>query len=164
MLLVSLTLSSMASAWFILINHPLILSLAIITQTLALSVVMSLNCATSWFSYLLVMIYVTGMMVIFLYVSSLTPNKNYFTGKMKLLTKMLVLLPLMLVLLSLSTMSLSLTSLSETHTTLISMVTATLFNLPNMSMSVLLINYLLLALIVVVKVAVLSNSPLRLSK
>nr|YP_009434646.1 NADH dehydrogenase subunit 6 [Tectus pyramis]ATF29378.1 NADH dehydrogenase subunit 6 [Tectus pyramis] len=53
---------------------------------------------SSWYGYILFLIYVGGLLVMFAYVSALAPN-NLFSGKSKLLTNFLLLFPLSMIML-----------------------------------------------------------------
>nr|AJT35534.1 NADH dehydrogenase subunit 6 [Phrixothrix hirtus] len=60
----------------ILTTHPLMMSLIIIIQAIMVSLLTSMFTDNSWFSYTLFMIMIGGMMVMFIYMTSLTSNKK----------------------------------------------------------------------------------------
>nr|QCF39700.1 NADH dehydrogenase subunit 6 [Glomeridesmus spelaeus] len=66
---------------FFQLTHPMEMSILLIIMTLTISVNSLLFSMTQWFSYILFLIYMGGVMVMFMYMSSLTPNKFPITIK-----------------------------------------------------------------------------------
>nr|AGG19447.1 NADH dehydrogenase subunit 6 [Sinohyriopsis cumingii] len=58
-------------------NHPLTMSMKVLL--LALSLCATLSYTTTWYAYMLFMITVGGMLVMFLYISSLSPNAIFYS-------------------------------------------------------------------------------------
>nr|WJO90013.1 NADH dehydrogenase subunit 6 [Pieris rapae] len=66
-------------------KHPLSMGLMIITQTLILSLILGVYINTYWFSYILFLVFLGGLLVLFIYVSSIASNEMMnFSFKMKL--------------------------------------------------------------------------------
>nr|YP_009347424.1 NADH dehydrogenase subunit 6 [Mesapia peloria]APU93532.1 NADH dehydrogenase subunit 6 [Mesapia peloria] len=57
------------------INHPLMMGLMILCQTMLLSLLMGIYINTYWFSYILFLIFLGGLLVLFIYVSSIASNE-----------------------------------------------------------------------------------------
>nr|WGL40198.1 NADH dehydrogenase subunit 6 [Aporia hippia] len=57
------------------INHPLMMGLLILCQTMLLSLLMGIYINTYWFSYILFLIFLGGLLVLFIYVSSIASNE-----------------------------------------------------------------------------------------
>nr|AXU98821.1 NADH dehydrogenase subunit 6 [Aporia crataegi] len=57
------------------INHPLLMGLMILLQTMLLSLLMGIYINTYWFSYILFLIFLGGLLVLFIYVSSIASNE-----------------------------------------------------------------------------------------
>nr|QCF39622.1 NADH dehydrogenase subunit 6 [Glomeridesmus spelaeus] len=60
---------------FTQLSHPMEMSILLIIMTLTISINSLMFSMTQWFSYILFLIYMGGVMVMFMYMSSLTPNK-----------------------------------------------------------------------------------------
>nr|AXI98698.1 NADH dehydrogenase subunit 6 [Pseudoniphargus portosancti] len=151
------------SIMFLLSVSPLFLSLIIILQTITLALVITMFTMSSWFSFMLLMIYLSGMMVIFIYISSMAANEmfrmnNYFF------------IPMIIMLSATTTMifNYSLQEPSDNINVLdMNLIGVTIFKTMKMFskslfiMTILLIIYLLLAMIMVSKNSSFSSGPLR---
>nr|YP_009236779.1 NADH dehydrogenase subunit 6 [Telchinia perenna]AMJ17243.1 NADH dehydrogenase subunit 6 [Telchinia perenna] len=67
-------------------NHPLAMGLMILTQTLLVCALSGMLINTYWFSYILFLIFLGGLLVLFIYVSSMASNELF---KINLSNKML---------------------------------------------------------------------------
>nr|YP_009383486.1 NADH dehydrogenase subunit 6 [Parasa consocia]APH08566.1 NADH dehydrogenase subunit 6 [Parasa consocia] len=80
----SLLLKSLSLKMFFL-NHPLSMGFLILIQSLFLSIILGLIIETYWFSYILFLIFLGGLLVLFIYVSSVASNEYFkFKNNMKL--------------------------------------------------------------------------------
>nr|YP_010372455.1 NADH dehydrogenase subunit 6 [Parantica melaneus]UPA56409.1 NADH dehydrogenase subunit 6 [Parantica melaneus] len=59
------------------INHPLSMGLLILIQTLLLCIISGMIINTYWFSYILFLIFLGGLLVLFIYVSSIASNEMF---------------------------------------------------------------------------------------
>nr|YP_009775581.1 NADH dehydrogenase subunit 6 [Delias pasithoe]AIW06313.1 NADH dehydrogenase subunit 6 [Delias pasithoe parthenope]QJA15807.1 NADH dehydrogenase subunit 6 [Delias pasithoe] len=67
------------------ISHPLAMGLSILCQTILLSLLMGMYIHTYWFSYILFLIFLGGLLVLFIYVSNVASNEMIkFSTKLKL--------------------------------------------------------------------------------
>nr|YP_009144426.1 NADH dehydrogenase subunit 6 [Colias erate]AKJ25933.1 NADH dehydrogenase subunit 6 [Colias erate] len=71
---ISLILISMSFFMFF-IKHPLMMGLFILFQTLIISLFIGLFLNTYWFSYILFLVFLGGLLVLFIYVSSIASNE-----------------------------------------------------------------------------------------
>nr|AXH38213.1 NADH dehydrogenase subunit 6 [Pseudoniphargus sp. 1-Portugal] len=158
--------SILLSLMFLLETTPLYLSLVIILQTIILAVILALFTMSSWFSFMLLMIYLSGMMIVFIYVSSMASNELFNPTRNLMpfsLAAMLILLFLLFPFYYLKPSdSLSHLSLDLLQTTVFK--TSSIYSKSLFIMTILLIIYLLLAMIMVVKVSSFSEGPMRSSK
>nr|YP_010564328.1 NADH dehydrogenase subunit 6 [Parapediasia teterrellus]UYX62351.1 NADH dehydrogenase subunit 6 [Parapediasia teterrellus] len=72
------------------LNHPLSMGLMILIQTLFISLLSSMMIQTYWFSYILFLTFLGGLLVLFIYVSSIASNemfniKTFFKGMLILM-------------------------------------------------------------------------------
>nr|YP_010692454.1 NADH dehydrogenase subunit 6 [Cepora nerissa]WBV74607.1 NADH dehydrogenase subunit 6 [Cepora nerissa] len=73
------------SLFMFFINHPLAMGLLILCQTMLLSLLMGMYINTYWFSYILFLVFLGGLLVLFIYVSSIASNELMkFSTKMKI--------------------------------------------------------------------------------
>nr|AQM39951.1 NADH dehydrogenase subunit 6 [Phyllomimus sp. ZJZ-2017] len=158
-------------------KHPLSMTIIIICQTLIMSMCLSLMTKTFWMSYILFLVFLGGMLVLFLYITSLAPNEKFSTLKLPMIMMTTISL-YMLMLISVSFMdqmywnilnsntdvnqlSNSITFLSPSNQ--IPMLIK-LYNTPSSMVTIMLIMYLLLTLIVIVKITNTLMGPLRMNK
>lgn len=70
-------LSILTSIRFIFINHPLTISLILLIHALTISITTGLLSINFWFSYILFIIIVGGILVLFLYITRIASNKKF---------------------------------------------------------------------------------------
>nr|YP_009536382.1 NADH dehydrogenase subunit 6 [Athyma gutama]AYN60480.1 NADH dehydrogenase subunit 6 [Athyma gutama] len=58
-------------------NHPLAMGLLILTQTLLTCLISGMLINTYWFSYMLFLVFLGGLLVLFIYVSSVASNELF---------------------------------------------------------------------------------------
>nr|YP_010693201.1 NADH dehydrogenase subunit 6 [Zeugodacus triangularis]WCB98486.1 NADH dehydrogenase subunit 6 [Zeugodacus triangularis] len=155
---------------FIQMNHPLAMGLMLLIQTLQICLLTGLMAKTFWFSYILFLIFLGGMLVLFIYVTSLASNEM-FSLSMKLTTMCILVMTIMMmtsmVLDKSSTASfiqnLEMKPLCQTNIMISenSLSLNKLYNFPTNLITILLMNYLLITLIAVVKITKLFYGPLR---
>nr|UEX92151.1 NADH dehydrogenase subunit 6 [Acidiella didymera] len=171
MQLILLSTTFISSFIFILMNHPLAMGLMLLIQTLQICLLTGLMSKTFWFSYILFLIFLGGMLVLFIYVTSLASNEM-FSMSMKLITICLMTFILMLLIsLMMDKMNISffmqnneMQSIYNVNSFLTenSMMLYKLYNYPTNLMTIILMNYLLISLIAIVKITKLFHGPLRL--
>nr|AHA41544.1 NADH dehydrogenase subunit 6 [Diabrotica virgifera virgifera] len=67
----------MCSIMFMLLNHPLTCGLMLLMQTIFTSVITGLMNYNYWFSYILFLIMVGGMLILFIYMTSIASNEKF---------------------------------------------------------------------------------------
>nr|ADE09706.1 NADH dehydrogenase subunit 6 [Bactrocera dorsalis]QCC23968.1 NADH dehydrogenase subunit 6 [Bactrocera dorsalis]QCC24670.1 NADH dehydrogenase subunit 6 [Bactrocera dorsalis]QCC24929.1 NADH dehydrogenase subunit 6 [Bactrocera dorsalis]QCC24988.1 NADH dehydrogenase subunit 6 [Bactrocera dorsalis] len=159
-----------SSLIFIQMNHPLAMGLMLLIQTLQICLITGLMAKSFWFSYVLFLIFLGGMLVLFIYVTSLASNEM-FSLSMKLTTIcMMIMLTTTLIAAFLDKMStssfiqnLEMQPLYNFNLTVSenSLSLHKLYNYPTNLITILLMNYLLITLIAVVKITKLFYGPLR---
>nr|UYR22037.1 NADH dehydrogenase subunit 6 [Carcinus maenas] len=146
--------------------HPLSMGLVLLIQTIVISLMAGLSAPSFWFSYILFLIFLGGMLVLFIYVSSLASNESFSFSLMAFLGASLALLALLVVFTFLDFATFPMvaaapSSVSEFYST--SMIISWIYNKNLMIFTLFIILYLLLTLVVVVKMTSLFKGPLRLS-
>nr|AVN67852.1 NADH dehydrogenase subunit 6 [Polyphaga aegyptiaca] len=153
-------LSIMTSIMFMYTNHPLTMGLTLLMQTIIICITSGMLTQTFWFSYILFLIFLGGMLVLFIYVTSLTPNEMFH------LSTTMILMMMATVSLTFLSINLPLNNMDMmTHKFLmeneITPSLTKLYNKPNNMITILLATYLFLTLITVVKITNISKGPLR---
>nr|YP_010895324.1 NADH dehydrogenase subunit 6 [Victoriana melanorrhina]WJW73915.1 NADH dehydrogenase subunit 6 [Victoriana melanorrhina] len=160
----------MLAFMFMQMNHPLSMGIMLLIQTMMICCISGLMTKSFWFSYILFLIFVGGMLVLFIYVTSLASNEM-FTLSMKMLLLLLVNMMIMTILMIfMDKMILMFNSLNNEMIS-ISLLNSyilentlnlnKLYNYPTNIITILLINYLLITLIATVKITKLFYGPLR---
>nr|UFK62204.1 NADH dehydrogenase subunit 6 [Habroscelimorpha dorsalis venusta]UFK62217.1 NADH dehydrogenase subunit 6 [Habroscelimorpha dorsalis saulcyi] len=157
---------------FMFMNHPMSMGLILLIQTILISMMSGLMSYTFWFSYIVFLVMLGGMLVLFIYMTSLASNEMFqFSSKMMMfvLIMSMTLMTLMLMLPD-NQMLMSLIKNSNSSEMINSMnflinenlITLNkIYNSPNNMITILLINYLLITLIAVVKITSINIGPLR---
>nr|YP_010174491.1 NADH dehydrogenase subunit 6 [Baeotus beotus]QSJ55243.1 NADH dehydrogenase subunit 6 [Baeotus beotus] len=79
-------------------NHPFSMGFLILIQTLLICMLSSMLINTYWFSYILFLIFLGGLLVLFIYVSSIASNEMF---KINIFSKSFFFFPLILIIISL---------------------------------------------------------------
>nr|WDE73851.1 NADH dehydrogenase subunit 6 [Lophosia sp.] len=154
---------------FMNMKHPLAMGLMILIQTTLISLMSGIITKSFWFSYILFLIFLGGMLVMFIYVTSIASNEM-FTLSIKLtLISIAILIMLMITIYnldkSLSALFKPLEMLSITITNQYMMENSLslnkLYNFPTNFLTIMLMIYLLITLIASVKITKLFKGPLR---
>nr|YP_010627111.1 NADH dehydrogenase subunit 6 [Erebus macrops]WBK26802.1 NADH dehydrogenase subunit 6 [Erebus macrops] len=81
------------SSFMMFLNNPLSMGLMILTQTLLVCLLSGMMIKTYWFSYILFLTFLGGLLVLFIYVSSIASNELF---KPSFYTKMFMMFSLIL--------------------------------------------------------------------
>nr|QVL29249.1 NADH dehydrogenase subunit 6 [Ceratitis quilicii] len=155
---------------FIQMNHPLAMGLMLLIQTIQICLLTGLMAKSFWFSYILFLIFLGGMLVLFIYVTSLASNEM-FSLSMKLTTISLIIFSIIMIIYILLDKTSSSFFIHNNEMQPIyylnmmmkenSLNLQKLYNYPTNFLTILLMNYLLITLIAVVKITKLFYGPLR---
>nr|YP_002860181.1 NADH dehydrogenase subunit 6 [Ephemera orientalis]ACB48063.1 NADH dehydrogenase subunit 6 [Ephemera orientalis] len=155
---------------FCFMKHPLAMGLILLVQTTYISVFSGLLAPTFWFSYILFLVFLGGMLVLFIYVTSLASNEMFSLSSKTLICmfiSLMMLLTLTIFLYDPVTWTLPTTLLNEMSSIINDFnLTDYLFKLYNTLSSIitmLLISYLFLTLVIVVSITNINEGPLRSS-
>nr|YP_009512617.1 NADH dehydrogenase subunit 6 [Gordonella aff. paravillosa ZS-2018]AXJ93182.1 NADH dehydrogenase subunit 6 [Gordonella aff. paravillosa ZS-2018] len=148
--------------------HPLAMGLSLLIQTLMICVTAGLSSNSFWFSYILFLIFLGGMLVLFIYVASLASNEAFsFSSTLSLLMLLTIMFSLSLLLIDPLLMnfssSISQSSINSNIYSSTPALISIIYNNTTMNLTLFIVMYLLLTLIVVVKITNTFFGPLRLS-
>nr|YP_009712002.1 NADH dehydrogenase subunit 6 [Epicauta impressicornis]QGA73706.1 NADH dehydrogenase subunit 6 [Epicauta impressicornis] len=79
------------SILFMFLSHPLSLGLTLIIQTSIISMMTGKMCFNFWFSYILFLIMIGGMLILFIYMTSVASNEKFsFSAKLTIFMLMMI--------------------------------------------------------------------------
>nr|YP_010392988.1 NADH dehydrogenase subunit 6 [Tipula aestiva]UPX88789.1 NADH dehydrogenase subunit 6 [Tipula aestiva] len=163
--------SLMFSYLFTQMTHPLSMGLMLLIQTFIICLITGMLMKTFWFSYVLFLIFIGGMLVLFIYMTSLASNEMFNFSIKKFLLILFMLFTLIIIIFIINDFSIfNFFNLNTEMTSIMnemnfikenSLNLNKLYNFPNNMMTLLLINYLFLTLIIIVKITNNFYGPLR---
>nr|ALO70701.1 NADH deshydrogenase subunit 6 [Medon apicalis] len=157
-----LTLSLIFSMMFFLMNHPLSMGMILLSQTIMTSLISGMLYMNFWFSYILFLIMIGGMLVLFIYMTSIASNEIFkFSMKIMIMMSMLMMLTMFMI----YYMDIfNNTYLNLNNTMIENYMNLSLnkfINYPSNFILFLMIIYLFITLIAVVKITNMNSGPLR---
>nr|UXX50325.1 NADH dehydrogenase subunit 6 [Ixodes pavlovskyi]BCL01339.1 NADH dehydrogenase subunit 6 [Ixodes pavlovskyi] len=129
---------------FFIFNHPMYMLMSIIFITLSMSILIYKSMKMMWIPLILILLILGGMLILFLYIISLIPNKKLYFNK-----KIIMILTFLL-------MSFPSFKMSEVSFFFMN----SNFFPSSMNMMTFMMVYLIMTLIVVMKIMISSNAPL----
>nr|YP_009487638.1 NADH dehydrogenase subunit 6 [Anopheles evansae]AWB98287.1 NADH dehydrogenase subunit 6 [Anopheles evansae]AWB99561.1 NADH dehydrogenase subunit 6 [Anopheles evansae] len=168
--LVIMTLCLIMSFIFMQMKHPLSMGLMLLIQTFLTCLITSIYVKTFWFSYVLFLIFLGGMLILFIYVTSLSSNEM-FSMSFSLTMISLIIFSIFTILFFIMDKSLieqfitnmEMEKLSNMNNLINENILSLnkMYNFPTNLITLLLINYLFLTLLVTVKITKKFYGPLR---
>nr|AQP26859.1 NADH dehydrogenase subunit 6 [Microcerotermes sp. C TB-2017] len=155
-----MSMSTMTSLMFTQMKHPLAMGLMLLIQTTMVCLISGTMYKSFWFSYILFMIMIGGMLVLFMYMTSLASNEM-FSPSNKMLMATLMILPILMYTMPTVTNNKEMCSHDTMMENEIMTTTTVMYNQMMGIMTTLLVLYMLLTLIVVVNIINVSKGPLR---
>lgn len=167
MTLLTIPIILVLSFLFTRLSHPLSLGVTLLLQTVFISLTVGVFTYSFWFSYILFIIFLGGILVLFIYVASLASNEIFSFSLITFLTYRFIILflsSLFFFIDPISTPNLSSLPTSSINNQLSTpFIIRWIYNSPSIIFTLFIILYLLLTLVVVVKIINLFKGPLRLS-
>lgn len=160
----------LSSSIFSFIKHPLAIGLILLIQTTLICLIRGLIIKTFWFSYVLFIIFLGGILVLFIYVTSLASNEIFnFSIKILLINFFLLIFINFRLLFFDNTLLINYFKNYEINLLTFqfrflpenNLILNKLYNFPINLITILLIIYLFLTLIAIVKITNVFEGPLR---
>nr|YP_009860231.1 NADH dehydrogenase subunit 6 [Neoplocaederus obesus]QKW88548.1 NADH dehydrogenase subunit 6 [Neoplocaederus obesus] len=153
------------STLFMFLSHPLSFGLILLLQTISVSLITGMMNYNYWFSYILFLVMVGGMLILFIYMTSVASNEKFkFSFKILVVSLIFAIFSISLTLIDLFFSNYFLSTFDLTSQSIYSKneLSMTKFlNWPSSSVLALMITYLLITLIMVVKITNVQYGPLR---
>nr|WIL79858.1 NADH dehydrogenase subunit 6 [Tillus nitidus] len=161
LILLSITLSM--SIIFLL--HPMSLGFILLSQTIITSLIIGMISFNFWFSYIMFLIMIGGMLILFIYMTSIASNEKFMFSNMLMIMFMMTIM-LMITLFLIDNFLMNLFSINSEMITLNKNIFFYInmnkyISSTNLMISILTIIYLLITLIAVVKISNFNSGPLR---
>nr|YP_010046631.1 NADH dehydrogenase subunit 6 [Culex sitiens]QPJ78549.1 NADH dehydrogenase subunit 6 [Culex sitiens] len=155
---------------FMQMKHPLAMGLMLLIQTFLTCLMTGIYSKTFWFSYVLFLIFMGGMLVLFIYVTSLSSNEMFsMSFKLTFISIMMIFLFIIISYFFDNTLMENFIKNNESiqlfnnnnlfYENFLSL--NKMYNFPTNLITLLLINYLFLTLLVTVKITKKNYGPLR---
>nr|YP_010164569.1 NADH dehydrogenase subunit 6 [Monolepta hieroglyphica]QRM91332.1 NADH dehydrogenase subunit 6 [Monolepta hieroglyphica] len=159
-----LPLMMMLSLLFLFMNHPLTCGFILLIQTILTALISGLMNINFWYSYILFLIMVGGMLILFIYMTSIVSNEKFkINPKLSFLMTLLMLYMIILLMdkfyLNMNNQIFDMNSQNLMYFHNLSMIKY--FNKPNYLMMLIIIIYLFITLIAVVKITNINYGSLR---
>nr|ALO76109.1 NADH deshydrogenase subunit 6 [Amphiops globus] len=150
------------SMMIVLMNHPLSMGTMLLIQVLTISMITGSLSMNYWFSYILFLIMVGGMLVLFIYMTSIASNEKFkFSNWNLMLTLIFIAMSSLTIFLDQYFME-YLNFQTETINNLnFSSMISKFMNFPHNIILFVIITYLFITLIAVVKISKIKYGPLR---
>nr|QFP99300.1 NADH dehydrogenase subunit 6 [Myrmoplasta mira] len=87
----SLLIMNLISYIIIWMNHPISMGLLIIIQTINVSLILGMTSNMFWFSYIIIITMLSGMLVLFIYMASVASNEK-FKNPIKMVNILIILI------------------------------------------------------------------------
>nr|YP_010946749.1 NADH dehydrogenase subunit 6 [Pseudoglomeris beybienkoi]WGO57493.1 NADH dehydrogenase subunit 6 [Pseudoglomeris beybienkoi] len=156
-----INISMMLSLFFMQMNYPLALGLILLIQTVVISTITGMMSQFFWFSYTLFLVFLGGMLILFIYVTSLVSNETISMSTMMIMINFIMFLLLMLM----NSSWLNMVNLESLNFLMMNnelpLLLIKIYNQPSGMITIMLAMYLFITLIAVVKITSISKGPLR---
>nr|YP_002456434.1 NADH dehydrogenase subunit 6 [Phlaeoba albonema]ABY60874.1 NADH dehydrogenase subunit 6 [Phlaeoba albonema] len=164
-----MALSNMMNINFIKLNHPMSMMMFIILQTFLIGLLTGTMMETFWLSSILFLTFLGGMMVLFIYITSIA-SIEMFKPKSIIMIMSFILFMMMMIIFMIINSTMFMDIIKNTETMNINnyinyqeMTTSLekLYNLPTSIITMMMMIYLFLALVAVVKITNINQGPIR---
>nr|WIL10247.1 NADH dehydrogenase subunit 6 [Drilaster sp. 2 XYG-2023a] len=148
---------------FMLINHPLSMGLVLLMQATAIALITGMMSINFWFSYILFMIMIGGMLVLFIYMTTVASNEK-FTYNNKIYYIFIISIIMMMIpqdQFFMNQLSINSDMMNMMIKPCFELSLNKYLNLPLAFIMIMMIIYLFITLIAVVKITNIKYGPLR---
>nr|YP_010708606.1 NADH dehydrogenase subunit 6 [Silvatares holzenthali]WCR50266.1 NADH dehydrogenase subunit 6 [Silvatares holzenthali] len=149
------------------LSHPLLITMILIMQILFISLLLGMLSYSFWMTYLTILAFIGGLLILFIYMASLTPNKiNLINLKLTFKLMLITMIIFFFIYLNLLFFNLEMSNLNNSFQFFMNIENNIYFmNFYNMNekfLTILLMNYLMFTLLVTSKIATFSQGPMRI--
>nr|YP_010987621.1 NADH dehydrogenase subunit 6 [Oxytelus varipennis]WON66040.1 NADH dehydrogenase subunit 6 [Oxytelus varipennis] len=145
---------------FLFSKHPITMGVMLLLQTLLTAMLMNSIIMNSWFSYILLLVMIGGLLILFIYMTSLVSNKKFKFNPMLMFIHLLIMASSIIIFM-MDKFNFYCFSKSYMLMNYQLELNFNKFIMPSYLMMTTLIIYLLIVLIAVVKISSFKSGPLR---
>nr|YP_009643490.1 NADH dehydrogenase subunit 6 [Dysdercus decussatus]APO08933.1 NADH dehydrogenase subunit 6 [Dysdercus decussatus] len=157
----TLMIMNMISFSLLWVKHPISMGLMIITQTLNISMMVGMISGSFWFSYVIVIVMLSGMLVLFIYMASIASNEKFFTPVKMIYMSVSMIIVGLIMQIFLNPSMLEFNKMQMINNTEVLM----LINLMNNNkIIIMMVLYLFFSMYVISSIVNISEGPLRVNK
>nr|YP_009740898.1 NADH dehydrogenase subunit 6 [Emeiacris maculata]QID03912.1 NADH dehydrogenase subunit 6 [Emeiacris maculata] len=164
-----MTLSNVMNFNFIKLNHPMSMMLFIILQTFLIGLMSGTMMESFWLSYILFLTFLGGMLVLFIYITSIASNEMFQLKSIIMVFSFILFIIMMMFMMIMDKMMI-MDFFKNTETMNINnfinyqemtLSLEKLYNNPTFIITMMMMIYLFLALLAVVKITNINQGPIR---
>nr|YP_010291954.1 NADH dehydrogenase subunit 6 [Phlaeoba antennata]ATO88586.1 NADH dehydrogenase subunit 6 [Phlaeoba antennata] len=164
-----MAMSNMMNINFIKLNHPMSMMMFIITQTFLIGLMTGMLMESFWLSYILFLTFLGGMLVLFIYITSIASNEM-FKPKIIIMILTFIIFTLIFNILIINEKMVFMDLIENTESINInnsinyqemSLSLEKLYNKPTNIITMMMMIYLFITLVVVVKITNINQGPIR---
>nr|AVN68032.1 NADH dehydrogenase subunit 6 [Balta sp. Cairns, Australia] len=152
-------LMMITSMMFMQMNHPMTMGLMLLMQTLLSAALSGMMSQMFWFSYVLMLMFLGGLMVLFIYITSLTPNEMIQFSSKIIIMMMIIIIIMMMMKFYPELNNQETVNLMKNINTYNNMTK--LYNNSTNLITIMMASYLFITLIAIVKIINIFKGPLR---
>ena len=155
---------------FIIIKHPLAIGFILLIQTFLICLFTGIYIKTFWFSYTLFLIFIGGILILFIYVTSLSSNEIFSISFKLIFFSLFIIIFIIIIILFIDKFFTENFIFNNEITSLLIKTSILnedilnlnkIYNFPTNTITLILINYLFLTLLITVKITKKNYGPLR---
>nr|AND96523.1 NADH deshydrogenase subunit 6 [Onthophagus alcyon] len=162
--MIMLMMMILFSTLLIWTKHPLSMGVILLIQTINLSLYMGYLNLNYWYSYILFLIMIGGMLVLFIYMTSVASNEKFHPSiKLFLWSNFMVIISSITFIIINPFFLMINMNFKENQNDMINLSLNKYFNFPNSIIMYMLIIYLLITLLVIVKITSFKKGSLRMN-
>nr|AMA06656.1 NADH dehydrogenase subunit 6 [Cryptolaemus montrouzieri] len=164
--MILLFLMTALSSTIIFLNHPLSVGFLILIQTILTCLIMGSIYINFWYSYILILIMIGGLLILFIYMTSIASNEKFKFNINMLVFTLTIMFMMMMMYKFYPSLLMEMFFNKEMNIKILNNETfqlsmSKLYNFPEMKIMLMTIFYLLLCMIAVVKICKINSGPLR---
>nr|UPL65686.1 NADH dehydrogenase subunit 6 [Homoeocerus unipunctatus] len=159
----SLIMMMLLSFIFIWLNHPISMGITIIAQTIVISMIIGMSLNSFWFSYIITITMLSGMLVLFIYMASVASNEKFYTSFKMITFSMMVMITGVVMQIYTNDYN-NITLMNYPEMSIEETTLSTLFNCKFKMITMMMVLYLMFTMVTVSYIVNISEGPLRISK
>nr|AXS65367.1 NADH dehydrogenase subunit 6 [Cleroidea sp. 2 KM-2017] len=162
-----LSMNMVMTVTIVFMKHPLSMGAVLLTQTILIALIVGTLNMNFWFSYIITLIMIGGMLILFIYMTSIASNEK-FKFNLMLMTYIMTMLMMSIITIFIDQFIVNIKTMNQMTINMNKMMEFQMMmnkyiNWPSNMMIYLTVSYLFITLIAVVKITNIKQGPLRQS-